>query len=320
MADKTFFIVDVFAEQKYAGNQLAVFPDGSAFTSAEMQLIARETNFSETTFILPGPAESGGFDVRIFSLTEELPFAGHPTLGTAYIIQREIIKEKVPQVTLNLPVGPIPVDITYSAAGAVSEPSGPDEPGEPGGPSEPGGPDEPTELFMLQNQPAFGETIAPAGPAAVLNIDPSEIDPRYPVQAVSTGLPFIIIPLRRLNTLKNIKVNIERFMAFVADREAKSLHVFCPETYREDNDLNVRMFDHYHGLPEDPATGSAAGCLAAYLVKHRYFGRPAVDLRIEQGCEIGRPSLILIRARESGERMEVKVGGRVIPVARGRLL
>jgi trans-2,3-dihydro-3-hydroxyanthranilate isomerase len=295
LGKKAFFIVDVFAEQKYAGNQLAVFPEGGSFTDEEMQLIARETNFSETTFILPGRSENGGYNVRIFSLDEELPFAGHPTLGTAYIIQREIIKEEVPQIILNLPVGPIPVEIAYRDG-------------------------KPQELFMLQQQPSYGEILDPFDLAAVLNIDPAEIDSRFPIQEVSTGLPFIIIPLKSLKVQSEIKVNIERFMAFVESREAKSLYVFCPETYHENNDLNARMFDYYNGIPEDPATGSAAGCLAAYLLKYRYCGGAEIDLRIEQGFEIKRPSLILIRAAESGGEMEINVGGRVIPVAEGRLL
>ncbi len=295
MTDKTFFIVDVFAEQKYAGNQLAVFPSAGSFTAEEMQLIARETNFSETTFIMPGRREKGGFDVRIFSLDEELPFAGHPTLGTAYIIQRQIIKEEVPQIILNLPVGPIPVDIAYSKG-------------------------EPQELFMRQQQPSFGALIEPDPVARLLNIDAAEIDRRFPIQEVSTGLPFIIIPLKSLKTLSGIRVNIDRFMKFVEHREAKSLYLFCPETYHEHNDLNARMFDHYHGIPEDPATGSAAGCLAAYLIKQRYCGTAEIRLRLEQGFEIKRPSLILISASEKGEEMEINVGGRVIPIAEGRLL
>ncbi len=295
MSERTFFIVDVFAEQKYAGNQLAVFPAAGSFTAEEMQLIARETNFSETTFIMPRRREDGGYDVRIFSLDEELPFAGHPTLGTAYIIQRRIIKEEVPQIILNLPVGPIPVDLNYRGG-------------------------EPQELFMRQQQPSFGAIHEPAGLAAVLNIDAAEIDPRFPIQDVSTGLPFIIIPLKSLKTLRRIRVNVDRFIAYVENRAAKSLYLFCPETYHEHNDLNARMFDHYHGIPEDPATGSAAGCLAAYLVKYRYCGGAAIEARIEQGFEIKRPSLILIRAAERGGEMEINVGGRVIPVAEGRLL
>ena len=294
MNGKEYFIVDVFAERKYAGNQLAVFTGGSAFTGEEMQLIARETNFSETTFILPGGSESEGYNVRIFSLDEELPFAGHPTLGTAYIIQREILKREAPRIILNLPVGQIPVQLSYREG-------------------------EVQELFMRQQQPAFGEILDPAGPAEVLNIDVADIDTRFPLQAVSTGLPFIIVPLKQLQVLSGIRVNIERFMDYVAEREAKSFYLFCPETYHKGNDLNARMFDHYNGIPEDPATGSAAGCLAAYLVRHRYCGGEEIDLRLEQGFEIKRPSLLLIRAARAGEGMEINVGGRVIPVARGQL-
>lgn len=291
----SFYIVDVFAEQKYAGNQLAVFPAGDSFTGEEMQLIARETNFSETTFILPRRSGNGSFAVRIFSLDEELPFAGHPVLGTAYIIQREMIKEEVPQVVLDLPVGQIPVEISYRDG-------------------------VPQDLFMRQQQPSFGDILDQDAVAAVLNIGPEEIDSRFPIQEVSTGLPFIIVPVKSLAVQRKIKVNIEPFISFVKDHEAKSLYLFCPQTYQSKNDLNTRMFDYYHGIPEDPATGSAAGCLAAYLLRYRYCGGDKIDLRIEQGCEIKRPSLLFIRASESSGEFKINVGGRVIPVARGRLL
>jgi trans-2,3-dihydro-3-hydroxyanthranilate isomerase len=173
---------------------------------------------------------------------------------------------------------------------------------------------------MRQAQPLFGEMLNPAAAAEVLNIDPAEIDSRYPIQEVSTGLPFIIIPLKRLQVQSEIKVNIERFISLVETVEAKSIYVFCPETYNSGNNLNARMFDYYNGIPEDPATGSAAGCLAAYLVKYRYCGEAEIDLRIEQGMEIKRPSLLRIRASDRGGQVEISVGGRVIPVAEGRLL
>ncbi len=293
--DYPFYQVDVFAESKYAGNQLAVIRNAAGLKDDEMQQIALEMNFSETTFILADEEREGGYDVRIFSLEEELPFAGHPTLGTAYIIQQYIIGSDVPQVNLNLQVGQIPVKFSYE-----------DE--------------KPGILWMQQINPTFGSTFEPAAVAVALNISEDFIDKRYPVQEVSTGLPFIIVPLKDLAAVKACLIDRVGYFQLIDRAEAKSILVFSPETYSDNNDLNARMFDDYHGISEDPATGSASGCLAAYLVKNRYFAHNEIDIKVEQGYEIKRPSLLLLKAKEEGGLIDVSVGGRVILVAEGRLL
>lgn len=296
MGPHPFSIVDVFAEAKYAGNELAVIRQAASISGPDMQKIAREMNFSETTFILKDEASGGGgFDVRIFTPRSEMPFAGHPTLGTAFIIQQEILKQEVNEVVLNLKVGPIPVTFTYRGG-------------------------EPDVLWMRQIPPGFGQTITAEQAAQVLGLKPADIDPRFPVQSVSTGVPFFIVPLKTAEALRRSRVDPRKFFALINRTEAKAFLLFCPETLSPENHLQVRVFADALGVPEDPATGSANGCLAGYLVKHRYFGQAEVDIRVEQGHEVGRPSLLLLKAGEKGEAISVSVGGRVIPVARGELV
>jgi trans-2,3-dihydro-3-hydroxyanthranilate isomerase len=295
MGSHPFSIVDVVAEEKYAGNELAVVRQAESLSGADMQKIAREMNFSETTFILKDEESRGGFDVRIFTPQSEVPFAGHPTLGTAFVIQQEILRQAVGEVVLNLKVGPIPVTFTYHGR-------------------------EPDVLWMKQVPPRFGETIIPEQAAQVLGLKPADIDHRFPVQSVSTGLPFFIVPLKTLEALRRCRVDPRKLFAVINRTEAKAFLLFCPETLSPQNHLQVRVFADALGVPEDPATGSANGCLAGYLVKHGYFGGCQIDIRVEQGYEVGRPSLLLLKAGEEADGVSVSVGGRVIPVARGELV
>jgi trans-2,3-dihydro-3-hydroxyanthranilate isomerase len=295
MRKRTFYIVDVFAERKYAGNQLAVVTDTKAISDTQMQKIAKEMHFSETTFILSEKKRKGGYDARIFTPEQEVPFAGHPTLGTAYVIQQEIIKEPVETVLLNLKVGQIPVTFDYK--------------------------DKQIDLlWMKQNNPTFGQIFDPIPISEVLKLDQGEIDHRFPIQEVSTGLPFIIVPLKSLNVVKQSKADKDRYFNLIKDTQAKAILIFCPQTYKKENNLNARMFADYYGVPEDPATGSANGCLAGYLVKHRYFGKDRIVVRVEQGYEIGRPSLLFLRAEEKEDKIDVQVGGRVMMIAKGELV
>lgn len=292
---RRFYTVDVFAEKKYAGNQLAVVRDSAGLSDSDMQLIAKEMNYSETTFIIREEPERGGFNVRIFTPAEEVPFAGHPTLGTAFVIQQEILQHQVPAVQLNLKVGPIPVAFTYRDG-------------------------EPDILWMRQIEPIFGETVPHADMAAVLCLSPADLDPRFPPQEVSTGLPFFIVPLRTLDAVRRAAPATADLLRFVAPYTAKNILVFAPEAYEAGNDFNARVFTDYLGIPEDPATGSANGCLAGYLVKHRYRGDQRLTANVEQGYEIGRPSLLRLAAEARGGSIEIRVGGRVIPVSRGELI
>jgi len=297
MPNLTFHIVDVFAEEKYAGNQLAVVRDGKRLSSSEMQKIAKEMHFSETSFILSDTKRQGGYDVRFFTPETELPFAGHPTLGTAYVILREIIKNPVTRIILNLKVGQITVTPTYNAQG------------------------QPDIVWMKQKQPTFGQTFKAETIAPVLNLNVADIEAAFPIQEVSTGVADIIVPLKTLSAVKRARIDKDKYNQLIENIEAKSVFVFSPETYHRQNHLNARMFADYYGIPEDPATGSANGCLAAYLVKNQYFGQDQINVRVEQGYEVGRPSLLLLKAKQGkGEKIDVNVGGRVQPIAKGELL
>ena len=267
MAHHGLYIIDVFAVGKYSGNQLAVVRQAADLTGDTMQAIAAEMHFSETTFILSDQPRAGGYDVRIFTPKEEMPFAGHPTLGTAFIIQKEIIRRPVDEVRLNLGVGQIPV--TFSKD---------------------------DYLWMKQKAPVFGMTFEAPTVADVIGLDVSDIDDRHPIQDVSTGMSTMIVPLRSLSALKRARVDRERYFRLIENIPAKSILIFCPEPYQHGSDLGVRVFVDYHGIPEDPATGSGNGCLAGYLAKHRYFAKNAIDIRVDQGYEIGRPSLLLLKA------------------------
>ena len=295
MLPKTFYIVDVFAEEKYAGNQLAVFRRGKDISGADMQRFAKEMNYSETTFIITEEEREGGYDVRIFTPEYELPFAGHPTLGTAFIIQQKIIQEPVDRVNLNLGVGQIPVRFTYSGG-------------------------EVDLLWMKQKPPTFGEVLDAEGLAQVLGVAENDIDERFPIEEVSTGVADIIVPLKTLEAVKKAKVETEKYYKLIERLEAKAILVYCPETLYEGNTLHVRFFADYYGVPEDPATGSANGCLAGYLVKNRYFGESQVDICVEQGYQIGRPSLLYLRAEDKGREIDVQVGGRVILIGEGKFI
>ncbi|MBN2594329.1 MAG: PhzF family phenazine biosynthesis protein [Sedimentisphaerales bacterium] len=290
-----FYILDVFAEEKYAGNQLAVVLDAAGIPDSQMLRITKEMNYSETTFILSEEPREGGYDVRIFTPAAEVPFAGHPTLGTAFVIQHEIMKEPAETVILNLKIGQIPVTSGFSGKGKDI-------------------------LWMRQKQPTFGLIIEPAPISRVLGLDETEIDNRFAVQEVSTGLPFIIVPLKSLDAVKRAKVNKDECFKLIEKTQAKMILVFCPETYNRGNDLNVRVFCDYYGIPEDPATGSGNGCLAGYLAKHRYFGIDKIDIRVEQGYEISRPSLLYLRTENKDGKIDVSVGGKVVMVAKGQLL
>ncbi len=286
-----FYIVDVFAEGKYSGNQLAVVISRNKLNDEEMQSIAKEMNYSETTFI----TSIENYDVRIFTPEVELPFAGHPTIGTAYIIQQEFMKEKAKTMSLNLKIGPIAILFKYKG-------------------------DILTETWMEYNEPAFSGFFVPDLLADVLGIDESDIDSRFKIQEVYTGIHTLIVPLKSLDAIKKVRINNEKYTDLIQNTQAKSILVFCPETYDKRNDLNVRFFADYYGVPEDPATGSANGCLAAYLVKYGYFGKNKIDIRVEQGYEIGRKSLLLLRAEEKAGKFHITVGGKVILIAKGNLL
>jgi trans-2,3-dihydro-3-hydroxyanthranilate isomerase len=295
-----FAQVDVFAEAPLEGNALAVFSDARGLSTSEMQALARETNLNETTFILPRAPEierERGVQVRIFLTTEEVPFAGHPTLGTAsWLYWNHPVLRGAEQITLDLGVGPIPVRFT---------PSGSNEHGVFG--------------TMKQNDPTFGEIRNSREDrealAAALNLSPDDLDPHLPAQVISTGMAFCIVPLRSMPVAERLRISPQAARSYLDRIGARYFHCITRAHANSGADWHARMqFD----TGEDPATGSASGCAISYLVRHGLAssGQPIV---IEQGIEILRPSRIHVSASiENNTVTKVFVGGRTIPVASGR--
>ncbi|MFJ5760997.1 PhzF family phenazine biosynthesis protein [Neobacillus sp. NPDC093182] len=283
-----YYIVDVFAENKYEGNQLAVFIPDRQIETAEMQKMAREMNFSETTFIMSGLQANGGYDVKIFSPDSELPFAGHPSLGTAYVIKNLLERSERSEIKLNLTVGQIPVIFEDQYA------------------------------WMTQNQPEFGVNVEIDRIADALQINREDINTDYPIEVVSTGLPSVIVHLNSLDAVSRCKINHIAFEKLLEDIGEVNLLVFTTETASPENDLNVRLFMCNSGYLEDPATGSANGNLAGYLLKHNFFHSNEISYRVEQGAFIGRPSLLKINAKKSDDHYLIQVGGRVFVISEGK--
>jgi trans-2,3-dihydro-3-hydroxyanthranilate isomerase len=285
------YIVDVFAEAKYAGNQLAVVFDESGLEAEMMQKIAREMHFSETTFITGYDLEKKTFKVRIFTPNSELPFAGHPTLGTAYIAQKELLKEKVEELTLDMKAGLIPVKFNYVG-------------------------DEPGVIWMTQLNPEFGDTHPAEAFAEILGLSVEDFDTDYPIQEVSTGVYFYMVPLKTRAALKRIKVDVEKLAKYSKGRKANTPFMFCKEPEDPANQAKARLV----GSHEDPATGSANGCFLGFAVKHKYFGGSDVDVNVEQGAEMNRPSILYLKGSETETGISVEVGGKVAYVAKGELV
>jgi trans-2,3-dihydro-3-hydroxyanthranilate isomerase len=296
-----FAQVDVFAERALEGNALAIFTDARGLSTDEMQAIARETNLSETTFILPREPElehERGVQVRIFLTTEEVPFAGHPTLGTAsWLYLHHPILRGAEQITLDLGVGPIPVSFQAPQHGESG-------------------------VFgtMRQNDPVFAEVLTSnqdrAALATALNLSIDDFAPNLPAQVVSTGMSFCIVPLRSLEVAARLCISSQSARAFLDRIGAKFFYCITPANAHSTADWHARM---QFGTGEDPATGSASGCAIAYLVHHNLVssGQPII---IEQGIEMLRPSRLHVSATfENGSVTKVFVGGRTISVASGRL-
>jgi trans-2,3-dihydro-3-hydroxyanthranilate isomerase len=283
--------VDVFTDLALTGNSLAVFLDGRGLSTDQMQALAREMNLSETTFILPGDGaaeKNRGVRVRIFTVQEELPFAGHPALGTAFVLRGE---SGAPEVRLDLNVGPVPVRFTEDAA-------------------------QPVFGEMTQKDPEFGAIHDVEAVARLTGLSPADFDSSAPIQTVSTGVPFTIAPLRSLKTLQKLRLDVDRSVDYLASSGGKFFYFVCRETVDRKARLHARMI-FYNG--DDPATGSAAGCCAAWMVAH---GVAASDeqVLIEQGLEVHRPSRIFVRAEKRDNHVvNVRVGGNCVEVLRGEV-
>jgi len=296
-----FVQLDVFTQTALAGNPLAIFPDARGLNDAEMQALAREMNLSETTFILPrddATEAREGKKVRIFTVETELPFAGHPTLGTAlYLYASQSNQKKPAEITLDLRAGKIPVRFTANSEKAGSNRVDGQVFGE-----------------MRQRDPEFGTIFSREEAARVIGIAVDEISPEWPIQAVSTGLTFTIVPFRNQQILSDLKFSYAQAAEFLKNSGANFFYFLCPERREGRLEARARMF-FYGG--EDPATGSAAGCAASWLVQHE-IANSDEQVLIRQGMECRRPSEMYVRATREGERVtNVRVGGHAVEILRG---
>lgn len=296
-----YYIVDVFATNKYEGNQLAVFIDlENQLSDAQMQRMAREINFAETTFIKAIKNDERCV-VRIFTPEHEVPFAGHPSIGTSYIIAKFLLKGFHNHLTLELKIGDIPMTILT--------PNDLDN----------------SVFFMRQTQPEFRNMFTHAEISAELGIPLNDLDPSVPIQEITTGLPYIIVPLKSLAAMENLKLDVNGFIQFLEKRNkyrtnsptghSTSLFFFTNETYNIENQYNTRMLlVENERLSEDAATGSANGCFLAYLLKHQ---NSTINATVEQGFQMHRPSFIYLDGVYTEGSYDINVGGKTQLIAEG---
>lgn len=300
-----YHLVDVFTDRQFGGNPLAVFTEGAGLSDELMQLIAKEMNLSETTFVLPPADAANHFRVRIFTPAQELPMAGHPTVGTTFILARERMIESsgnenaagATTIRLEEGVGTIPVEIDWKGGAADF-------------------------IEMSQPLPVFGERVEDAAAvAAMISLEASDIDERFPVEVVSCGVPFLYVPLKNLDAARRARPRIDMIERVLGEL-SHEVFVFTTETEFDGSGVHSRMFAPGLGVTEDPATGGASGPLGCYLLRHGVVQSAGgeLDITSEQGIEMGRPSFIRIRIAHEGERItKVRVGGRCRFVGGGHL-
>jgi trans-2,3-dihydro-3-hydroxyanthranilate isomerase len=303
MRSYRFVQVDVFTDTPFGGNPLAVFPEAEGLTGEEMQQLAREMNLSETTFVLPPQAPAADFKVRIFTPAREVPFAGHPVVGTHWTLAHlglVELQEPVTHVCFELGVGVLPADL-YVNEGKVRR------------------------VVMTQGRPTFHAVLEDVQDLALgLGLPQEAIGVAdLPVQVVSTGLPQMMVPVRSLADVQGLdaaELNVAALNRACRRVGTECAMVFTPETERPEATVHVRMFAPLLGVPEDPATGSANGALGAYLVHHRAVAltEPTTRIVSEQGAEMGRPSTVYVEVDHHDQEITaVRVGGAVVPVIEG---
>jgi trans-2,3-dihydro-3-hydroxyanthranilate isomerase len=298
MNSRSYHLVDVFTDRAFGGNPLAVFLDGTGLSDALMQAIAKELNLSETTFVLPPKDPANGFRVRIFTPVDELPMAGHPTVGTVFVLTRAGLvrpAEGRTKITLEEGVGPIPVAIDWENG-------------------------KPSFIEMEQPVPKFGPPFADrAGIAEMLSLETDAVRADLPIEMGSGGVPFLFVPVKTLEAIRRIRFRID-----VEERlrlPTKNIFVFTTEAEFPGSAVHSRMFSPSLGVPEDAATGSATGPLGCYLVRHGVIASDGeLGCVSEQGIEMGRPSFLHIRIRHAaGEITAVRVGGSCCYMGSGQL-
>ncbi len=300
-----FAQVDVFTDSVFGGNPVAVVHNGKGLTARQMQQIAREMNLSETAFVLPPTQpQQAQFRVRFFTPTREIPFAGHPTLGTFYVLAKKgfiTLVEPVTRIYQETGLGILPVDLVVHQ-GDIEK------------------------VFMTQPQPTWGKQLIHADDlmrlASGLGIPHHQINHlKSPVQVVSTGLPVLIVPVKSLKAIAEIRLWVPVIEALCNKYKAQGVMAFSSITVQETSTVHARMFAPSIGILEDPATGSASGALGAYLVNHRVIPvEPVTKIICEQGYEMSRPSTIYVEIESTGETiLQVRVGGEVVVALEGSL-
>lgn len=299
-----FYQADVFTDDPFGGNPVAVFPDAHGLSDHQLQQIAREMNLSETVFVLPPTDQAAVVRLRIFTPTQEIPFAGHPVLGTFYVLAQlglVAATDGITRVMQECNIGLFPVEL-HAREGAL------------------------THVVMTQPKPEF---LGPVDEmedvykiASALGLPKHAItDMKWPVEVVSTGLPVLIVPVRTLTAVRSIQPNATAIMDLCSRFGANGIMVFTTVTVEPSATVHARMFAPSIGILEDPATGSASGALGAYLVQNGVVDvAPTTDIIVEQGYEIERPSQILVRVESDDDIIKtVKVGGQCVMVVEGTL-
>ncbi len=290
-----FVQADVFTARPFGGNQLAVFTDARGLSAEEMQTLAREMNYSESTFVLPPELPGTDKRVRIFTPIYEMPMAGHPTVGTTFVLaQRGELTGT--EATLQLNLGPTPVSVERDSDGS------------------------PRFVWMTHRAPEFGPTRDDRDRvAAALGVAAADLRADLPLQIVSTGVPYLYVPLRSLEAIGRCKVNQPALASLFGD-ERCAVYLFTTETTSLAVSVHARMFTP-DDVPEDPATGSAAGPMGAYAARYSVLPRqPQMRFIIEQGVEMGRPSQIHLDVRTEGEAITgLRIGGQTVIVGEGEI-
>ena len=295
-----FHTADVFTDRVFGGNQLAVLPDARGLTDEQMQRVAAEFNIAETSFVFPPETADGTRKLRIFTPFRELPFAGHPTVGTAHVLAAigEIdLTGDLTEITFEEGVGPVPVSIASRDGKPVS-----------------------ATLTAAQMPETREVAIEREEIADMLSLAPSDIRSDMPISAVSCGVPFLYVPLTDLDAAARARVKVDRMEALMGDAWAHAVYVICLQAVLTQAKLHARMFAPAFGIAEDPATGAAATALAGYLAPLEHPDKTEFHWIVEQGVEMGRPSIIDVRARQhNGAITEIRVGGQSVLVSKGEI-
>jgi trans-2,3-dihydro-3-hydroxyanthranilate isomerase len=294
-----FTTLDVFTDRPFGGNPLAVFCDQPELSDQAMQTIAREFNLSETVFILPPRDARALRRLRIFTPMRELPFAGHPTLGAVHVLVESGIAAGKSSFTLELNVGLVPIEV---------------KPGEGEAP--------PFLQLTAARLPEFGPAAPPLQKIAhAIGLEERDLvtDRDFP-QSASCGMPFLFVPVRDRAALARAKPVSGAWSEAMRGYWAQEIFVFCRDPELPGSHLRARMFAPEIGITEDPATGGAAAAFAGYLAERENAGSTTLRWRLEQGFEMGRPSLLYVEAdTRNGKVTAVRVGGTAVTISNGTI-